>query len=112
MSEDRDRRVGQNEALFRQVNETIDDLNKALDHITDDFTIVCECGSLACNERIHVAPTVYERARGSSVQFLVKPGHEMPDLETVIDTGASYLLVEKDSAAARTAARDTDPRTD
>lgn len=111
MSEERERRVGHNEALFRQVNETIEQMNKAIDHVTDDFTIVCECGTLSCAERIHVAPAVYEQARASSVQFLVKPGHEMTDVERVLDTRGSYVLVEKDATGARAAARETDPRT-
>ena len=111
MSDERARRVGHNEALFRHVNETVEELNKAIDHITEDLAIICECGKLDCTEQIRVSREVYERTRDRSVTFLVQPGHELPDVEHIVERDDSYLIVEKDPAEARAVARETDPRT-
>ena len=76
MSDERARRVGQNEALYRQVNEHIEDLNDAFGAVTGDFAIVCECGELSCVEQISVRHDLYERTRADPTRFIVKPGHE------------------------------------
>ena len=110
MSAERDRRVGHNEALFRHVNETVEQLNRTIDHISDDFSIVCECGKLECTDQIHVSRDVYESTRGNPLHFLVKPGHELPEFEHVVESGDGYVVVEKDPAAAQAVARATDLR--
>jgi hypothetical protein len=110
MSDERKRRVGHNEALFRQVNERIEDLNDAFGGITGEFLIVCECGNLECNEQIGVSRAVYERARASPTQFILKRGHEASDLESVVDGENDYLIVEKLVPEGRRFAERTDPR--
>lgn len=110
MTGERARRVVHNEALFRQVNETIEDLNEGMGELTGDFAVVCECGELACMEQILVEKAAYERARSNPVWFLVKPGHELPDVEHVVRTGEGYVMVEKDPPEAKAFATDTDPR--
>jgi hypothetical protein len=115
MSEERSRRVGHNEALFRQVNERIEDLNDAFGSITGEFVIVCECGRLECTDQIGVARAVYERTREDPSRFILKPGHELPDVEHVVDGDANgdgdYVIIEKDAPEARRFAERTDPRT-
>jgi hypothetical protein len=51
----------------------------------------------------------YEEARGSSMTFVVAPGHELPDVEHVVFTTERYRIVEKEGEAAAVAAR-TNPR--
>lgn len=38
------RRIGVNEAVFREANERIEDLNEAFATVTDELVLVCECG--------------------------------------------------------------------
>jgi hypothetical protein len=110
VSEERQRRVGHNEALYRSVNERIEELNETFGAVAGDFSVVCECGDLGCMEQIRVARDVYEHARASSHRFIVKPGHEMDDVEDVVETHLEYVLVEKAPATSRRVAEDTDPR--
>ena len=110
MSDERTRRVGHNEALYRQVNERIADLNDAFETFTGDFAVVCECGELECADQIGVARAVYERTRQNSSWFIVKPGHEAPEVEHVVETGGDYVIVEKDPPEAKRLAAQTDPR--
>lgn len=109
-SNERTARVGRNEALFRQVNDRIEDIKDGITGLTGVFDIVCECGNLSCAEQITLTPQAYERARSSPTRFIVKPGHEAEDLEVVVDGGADYHVVEKTPADARQIAEQTNPR--
>ncbi len=55
MSE-RERRIGLNEAVYREVNEKLRAVNEAFATITDSFEIMCECGHATCDERFSIAP--------------------------------------------------------
>lgn len=110
MTAERKRRVGHNEALFRQVNERIEDLNEAFGGITGEFVIVCECGRLDCAEQIGVSRTVYEQTRQNPSRFIVRLGHEEAGVEHVVDGDGDYVIVEKDVPEARRQAERTDPR--
>ncbi len=110
MSDERARRVGHNEALFRQVNERIEDLNAAFSTLSETFVVVCECGDLGCTDQVELPPPVYERARQHPARFVVKPGHEAPDIEHVVEAETGYLVIEKDQPVAKRVAEETDPR--
>lgn len=51
----------------------------------------------------------YEAARSAPRQFLVAPGHELPEIETVVASNARYELVRKHGEAAELAT-ERDPR--
>lgn len=48
------RRVGRNEAMFRNVNERVEGLDDVV-ATTGAMTVVCECGRVSCVERVEVA---------------------------------------------------------
>lgn len=108
--DERARRVGHNEALYRQVNERIEELNEAFDAITGDFAVICECGDLDCTEQISVSRDAYERTRANPARFLVRPGHEEPEVEQVVARDGDYVVVEKTPPEAVRVAEETDPR--
>ena len=110
MTDEPARRIGRNEALYRQVNERIEDLNEAFGSIAGEFSIVCECGDLECMEQVAVSRDVYEHARANPTRFIVKPGHEMPDMEGIVEREDGYFVIEKEPAAARRLAEELDPR--
>ena len=102
-------RAARNEALFREVNERVDELH---DHLEggDGAEFVCECGDGMCTQRLAVPLETYERVRSSSVLFLVAPGHEQSGIEEVVERLEGFLIVEKDDPAAAHVADQTDPR--
>jgi len=108
--EDRERRLGLNEAMFREVNERVEEVNQAFGSITGEFDIFCECGDVDCAERITVPTSEYERVRSDSKQFLLKVGHEDPLVERVIENRDSYVIVEKEGVEVERVAEETDPR--
>ena len=107
--DERERRIGLNEALFREVNERVSEISSRVE--APGFEIVCECGDLACTEKILLTDTAYAALRGESHQFAVVPGHERLDVETVIADQGSYYIVHKDSREARELAERTDRNT-
>ena len=111
MSE-RERRLALNEAMFREVNERVEDMTNTFESDTGTFEIVCECGDPACTERLSVATVVYERARSDATHFLLSTGHENPDVEHVIEVHGSYVVVEKEGDVVEDVVEKTDPRAD
>jgi hypothetical protein len=51
LSDERGRRVGVNEALFRQVNEQIRSLTDDLGTDGGTITVICECGDTDCTSQ-------------------------------------------------------------
>ena len=107
---ERGERVGTNEAIFRNVNEQIEGINKAISELTQTMDVVCECGDITCADRLMITVPAYERVRRESTHFVVLPGHQKLDVEEVIAEYDGYLVVKKDDPDARRVAEETDPR--
>lgn len=108
--DDRDARLGMNEALFRAVNERIESLNDTFATVTDTFEIVCECGNPGCSAQIPIASDPYERVRAGPTLFIVVPGHETAEIEEIVDKQDAYFVVRKAANVAKWVAKETDPR--
>lgn len=104
---ERGERLARNEAIFREVNERIEELEVTRQGGWLD--LLCECGNPGCSEPLHVSVSDYERVRGEPTDFLVAPGHVIPEIETVVGTGQGYEVVRK-LAGEGVIARATDPR--
>jgi hypothetical protein len=92
---EREVRAARNQALFRSVNERIEALNEAFDHVMETFTIACECADPTCVEMLDLKPEEYEAVRAEPRHFAVLPGHVYSDVEDVIREGDGYVVVEK-----------------
>jgi hypothetical protein len=108
--DDRQRRLGENEALFRQVNERVKELNRAFSVVLDRGDFLCECGDKSCVERVSLTPEEYERIRSDPTQFVVRPGHVAPEVEEVVLATDGYDIVRKRESEAEEVAVRTDPR--
>ena len=105
-----ERRVGLNEAVFREVNERLRDLNQTFTTLSERMDLICECSDTGCAEHLSMSPAEYEAVRADPRRFIVLPGHEEgPDVERVVEKHEGYNVVEKRGDAAREAAK-TDPR--
>ena len=110
MSDDQAKRVGLNESIFREVNEQIGSLNRDFGGELPRMTIICECASGDCTERFEVPVSEYEKARTDPRRFLVVPGHELPEYESVVERRDGYDVVRKRDGAPAALAEETDPR--
>jgi hypothetical protein len=91
-------RQARNEALFREVNERIADLGERAQAWSPDGTVdfLCECGEDGgCGQRVRVPVEVYERVRQQDDRFVVRPGHETPELERAVEWSDAYVVVDK-----------------
>ena len=108
--DERKRRIGLNEAVFREANERIEELNKTFATLTDNLVLVCECGFADCVEKISMTVEEYEELRANSAHFAIVHGHEIPDVESVVEKHEGYDVVRKDDGVAKKIAEVTDPR--
>ena len=106
----REERIGLNEAVFREVNERIEDLADTFGLTSEPLDLVCECADAKCVERITMTRTEYEQLRSESHQFAVHTGHEIPTVETVVERRKGYDVVQKDRGIPEQVAEQTDPR--
>lgn len=101
-------RLGQNEALFRSINERIE-AGSWTATPSDAVAFRCECAALGCNLLVEATVAEYESVRADSRQFILAPGHELPGIEQVIRRTDAYVVVQKIGDAGRVADT-TDPR--
>jgi restriction endonuclease Mrr len=108
--DERARRIGLNEAVFRQVNERIEELADTFGLTNEKLDLICECGSATCASRIEMDHREYEALRSDSATFAVVKGHEMLDVEEVVQRRSAYDVVRKRAGEAKEVAEQTDPR--
>jgi hypothetical protein len=96
-----ERRVAENEAISRNVNEALEAHSPGERRSPGSF--LCECSRPDCDHFIEITPRDYERIRADPRRFMVYPGHEEPEVETILDAQSSYVVVEKKAEAGRVA---------
>jgi hypothetical protein len=103
--------AAESQALFREVNERIKSLDETVGRNREGNGWVCECVNERCFERIKMSLVEYDGVRSDGNFFLVKPGHEVPDIEDVIDRHEEYVVVAKRGAGGVYAAKNN-PRSE
>jgi hypothetical protein len=109
----REERLAKNEALFREVNERVAEVATSFieaETQSEPIEFACECGRADCTEPIAMTLFEYEAVRAEPTRFVLVPGHEQPEIETVVERLPTYLVVEKRDPDAQEVARETDPR--
>jgi hypothetical protein len=94
--DERQRRLAQNEALFREVNERIDGLGgpeEGPGGVTQDY--LCECANVDCTFRVSLRGGEYEAVRADPRRFVVLPEHYTPEVEVLVQRTDRYWVVEK-----------------
>ncbi len=107
MMTEREKRIGANEVVFRELNEQLSGL---ADLKQQEFGVVCECGDPACTRSISITFAEYEQLRSEGTHFAVLPGHDIPDVENVVEKNESYWVVRKRAGGPAELADATDPR--
>ena len=107
MDDARQRRVAENESKSREVNEALEAHSPGERRSPGVF--LCECGREQCHHVIEISPRDYEQVRANSRRFMVYPGHEQPEVESIVEAQSGYLVVEKGAEAGRVAEAE-DPR--
>lgn len=108
----REERIGMNEAVFRDVNERIQDVASTFDLTSEPLDLICECGDAECVARISLTRDEYEAVRADPELFAVSTGHVAPDVEEVVAQHSRYDVVRKNRGVPSQIAHKTDPRSE
>lgn len=106
-----ERRQIENEMIFRRANEKVgNDLNELdVQFIKDEYPelvagndiqlhFVCECSDEDCDVRIPIKLSVYQKIHKNRDAFIIKPNHQVKEIEKVIRTEKDYSVVEKNKS--------------
>jgi hypothetical protein len=96
--------------VFRATNQEIARVEHELGSDGSLLEVVCECGRDDCAELITVSESVYEQTRSAPRRFLLVAGHELPEIERVVNRYNGFVVGEKEAPAAAATAEETDPR--
>jgi hypothetical protein len=102
-------RAAKNQSLFREVNERVDNIAKSFNLDRDQLDFICECAHTDCLQRLQMSMTEYAALRRVSTHFGVADGHEIPDVENVVERTARYIVVAKIGVGGELAQK-LDPR--
>ena len=94
----RAKRMAQNEALFREVNERIKATADGFES-GSTFEYFCECANADCTFQVALTGEEYENIRSDPTQFVVLPNHFTPEVETLASESKAYWIVRKTGEA-------------
>jgi hypothetical protein len=95
MPDERATRLAENEARFRVINDRVE---RDLEHVADPdelLPFICECARRTCDATIELSRAEYERVREQPILFAAAPGHEILDVEDVIERHERYHVIRK-----------------
>jgi len=98
--EGRERRIAENEARFREINERLARDLGALPGDGEIVAFVCECGMVDCADAVQLTIDEYRRVRQDPMMFVTLPGHEIPDVEDVASSSERFVVVRKHAEAS------------
>jgi hypothetical protein len=90
------------------VNERIEETQSG-QGVAGRFDFICECGDKDCIEQLGLTLVEYERIRSDPRHFFVVPGHELLEVESIVQAGDRFSVVRKEEEAAAYA-QEHDPR--
>jgi hypothetical protein len=94
-----ERRLVENEVVFKKLNQRLQKTIKAmLDQVhTDEMELLfyCECSDLNCIERIKIPVETYETIHKRKDHFVLKAGHELPEIERIVSQVNDYVVAQK-----------------
>ena len=108
-------RLARNQSRFREVNERIEylaEVNERIGYLAEGSTteFVCECSSTECISTIELTVVEYERVRSNPTWFVIKPDHDLVQIERVVSRDDGFAVVER--LILEEYMQATDPRSD
>ncbi len=101
-------RLARNQALYREVNERVKAITRQFGG-NGPLNVMCECPAPECATHLTLSVEQYEAVRADPTQFVVLPGHVYDEVEVVVESFPTYVVVAKVDVAGQIA-RASDPR--
>src|SRR5213592_4889585 len=94
--DERDERIAKNEAVFRAANRELEQADKEAGVGSGgQIEVLCECGLADCGGVITMTIAEYDDIHAERDRFVILPGHENPEVESVVERRDAYLVVDK-----------------
>lgn len=94
-----ERRLAENEVIFRQINSEIKEfvIEDALSstYAKQPLRFYCECSNMDCRERIEITADEYDSLHKDTKHFVLRAAHFTPEIERVVKETDKYIVVEK-----------------
>jgi hypothetical protein len=92
----RDGRIAKNEVVMRAANLEIQHAEEEVGSGSQRrFDVLCECGREDCEGMLTLTIAEYEEIHRERDRFVVLPGHNTPEFESVVEERGGYLVVDK-----------------
>ena len=98
--QEREVRAAQNQMLFRTVNARIRELGEKIFDAASELDFACECENADCVKTISMPVAEFAAIEQLENQFVVLPGHEVPEVEDTVAERDGFILVSKRGAGA------------
>lgn len=95
----REQRLARNESLFREINERVREIASKHGADVHLYEFYCECSNKDCTLRVELGLPDYERIRTHGNRFLVAPGHNLPEIELIVEQTEGWWVIEKEGEA-------------
>jgi hypothetical protein len=95
---ERQLRAAQNQLLFRSVNERIQELGEKILNAVAQLDFACECDNPECHKAIPMPIEEFAAIDRQHNRFIVCLGHDDLEVEDVVATHDSYVIVAKRGA--------------
>jgi hypothetical protein len=108
ISRQEDARHAETACVFRELNEEIAAIGRGLPP-GELPAFLCECGA-GCTQHIAVSMDEYEGVRAHPMRFVIVPGHDVLELEIVVEQTERFAVVETQALVSVKLALARDPR--
>lgn len=111
-----ERRLAENEVVFRAKNERVQQGFDSLEQVAQEsgqkyypamddhhLSFFCECSNENCRQRVSMRPSEYNEIHTNRARFSIIPGHEVEEIEFIVRTNDIYNVVEKYKTPPQTA---------
>ncbi len=88
-------RLVANEYRFREVNERLEADVREIADPEERIAFVCECSATSCRETVSLNLDEYGALRAVEGHFAIVTGHEILEIERVVQRADRYIVVEK-----------------
>jgi hypothetical protein len=91
----RERRLAENQRLFRTANERLDERTEAYSGTNPLVPFLCECADDTCLGRVELTHRQYQEIRSHPERYVIVRGHTTIENERIIEQHDSFQVVEK-----------------
>jgi hypothetical protein len=91
----REERLVENQTLFRQANERLEQAVEDQVAEAQRVPFLCECADALCRGRVNLTLEQYHELRARENRFAIVPGHPRVEGEEMVEDCEGFHVVEK-----------------